>query len=73
MKEPPQYERELLENMPVGELVGIIMRQQEWAQQIYEEIERLKAVNNRSRGSYRIRVKTCKIGLKALPRGALRS
>lgn len=48
MKEPPQYERELLENMPVGELVGIIMRQQEWAQQIYEEIERLKAVNNRS-------------------------
>jgi hypothetical protein len=25
------------------------------------------------RGSYRIRVKTCKIGLKALPRGALRN
>jgi transposase len=48
MKEPPQYERELLENMPVAELVGIIMRQQEWAQQIHEEIERLKAVNNRS-------------------------
>jgi transposase len=48
MKEPPQYERELLENMPVEELVGVIMRQQEWAQQIYEEIERLKAVNNRS-------------------------
>ena len=42
MKEPPQYERELLENMPVAELVGVIMRQQEWGQQIYEEIERLK-------------------------------
>ncbi|ELS32966.1 transposase IS66 [Pseudanabaena biceps PCC 7429] len=48
MKEPPQYEREALENMPVGELVEVIVRQQEWAQQIYEEIERLKAVNNRS-------------------------
>jgi transposase len=48
MKEPPQYEREVLENMPVGELVEVIVRQQEWAQQIYEEIERLKAVNNRS-------------------------
>ncbi|MDG3496896.1 MULTISPECIES: hypothetical protein [Pseudanabaena] len=39
MKEPPQYEREALENMPVGELVEVIVRQQEWAQQIYEEIE----------------------------------
>ena len=48
MKEPPQYEREALENMPVGELVEVIVRQQEWAQQIYEEIESLKAVNNRS-------------------------
>lgn len=48
MKEPPQYEREALERMPVGELVSVIMRQQEWAQQIYEEIERLKAINNRS-------------------------
>ncbi len=34
--------------MPVGELVEVIVRQQEWAQQIYEEIESLKAVNNRS-------------------------
>jgi transposase len=48
MKEPPQYEREVLERMPVVELVGVIMRQQEWTQQIYEEIEKLKAVNNRS-------------------------
>lgn len=48
MKEPAQYEREALEKMPVGELVEVIVRQQEWAQQIYEEIERLKAVNNRS-------------------------
>jgi len=47
MKESPQYEREALERMPVGELVGLIMWQQVWSQQIYEEIERLKAVNNR--------------------------
>ena len=48
MKEPPQYEREILEKMQIPELVGVIMRQQEWAQQVYEEIERLKAVNNRT-------------------------
>ena len=48
MKEPPQYEREILEKMQIPELVGVIMRQQEWAQQVYEEIERLKAVTNRS-------------------------
>lgn len=48
MKEPPQYEREVLEKMQVAELVGVIMHQQEWAQQIYEEIEKLKAVNNRN-------------------------
>jgi transposase len=48
MKEPPQYEREILEKMQIPELVGVIMRQQEWGQQVYEEIERLKAVNNRS-------------------------
>ena len=48
MKEPPQYERELLENMPVAELVQVIMRQQEWAAKVYEEIERLKSINNRS-------------------------
>lgn len=48
MQEPPQYEREALGRMPVGELVAVIMRQQEWAQQIYEEIERLKAVNSRN-------------------------
>ena len=34
MKEPPQYEREALENMQVGELVEVIVRQQEWGQQI---------------------------------------
>jgi transposase len=48
MKKPPQYEREALENKPVEELVGVIMRQQEWAEQIYEEIERLKIVNSRN-------------------------
>jgi transposase len=48
MKEPRQYEREVLENMPVEELVEVIVQQQEWAQQIYEEIERLKAVINRN-------------------------
>jgi|688.fasta_scaffold94544_1 type III restriction enzyme len=40
------------------------------------EFERLKTQYPhfaRYRGSYRIRVKTCKIGLKALPRGALRN
>jgi transposase len=48
MKEPRQYEREILEKMQIPELVGVIMRQQEWAQQVYEEIEKLKSVNNRT-------------------------
>ena len=34
MKEPAQYERTSLEGMTIPELVGVILRQQEWAQQI---------------------------------------
>jgi len=48
MKEPAQYERESLEGMTIPELVGVILRQQEWAQQMYEEVEKLKAINNRN-------------------------
>jgi len=48
MKELPQYEREALERMEIPELVLIIVRQQEWGQGIFEEIDRLKAVNNKS-------------------------
>jgi len=48
MKEPQQYEREKLEGMTIPELVGVILRQQEWAQQMYEEVEKLKAINNRN-------------------------
>ena len=48
MKEPGQYERTSLEEMTIPELVGVILRQQEWAQQMYEEVEKLKAINNRN-------------------------
>ncbi len=48
MKEPPQYERGNLERMTIPELVGVILWQQEWAQQMYEEVEKLKAINNRN-------------------------
>jgi transposase len=48
MKEPQQYEREKLAGMTIPELVGVILRQQEWAQQMYEEVEKLKAINNRN-------------------------
>ena len=48
MKEPQQYEREKLEGMTIPELVGVILRQQEWTQQMYEEVEKLKAINNRN-------------------------
>lgn len=48
MKELPQYERETLERMEIPELVLIIVRQQEWGQGIFEEIDRLKAVTNKS-------------------------
>ena len=42
MKEPAQYERTSLEGMTIPELVGVILRQQEWAQQMYEEVEKLR-------------------------------
>jgi hypothetical protein len=43
MKEPQQYEREKLAGMTIPELVGVILRQQEWAQQMYEEVEKAKS------------------------------
>ena len=34
--------------MTIPELVGVVLRQQEWTQQMYEEVEKLKAINNRN-------------------------
>jgi transposase len=47
MKQPPQFERQDLEKMAPSVLVDITLRQQEAIQQLFEEIERLKAIINR--------------------------
>jgi transposase len=47
MKQPPQFERPALEQMTPSLLVDIVLRQQEAIQQLFEEIERLKAIINR--------------------------
>jgi transposase len=48
MKQPPKFERQDLEKMAPSDLVDIILRQQEAIQQLFEEIERLKAILNRT-------------------------
>lgn len=48
MKEPPQFERQALEQMVPSHLVEIILRQQEAIQQLCEEVARLKAIINRN-------------------------
>jgi Family of unknown function (DUF6444)/Transposase IS66 family len=48
MKQPPQFERQALEQMAPSLLVEIILRQQEATQQLFEEVARLKAIINRN-------------------------
>lgn len=48
MKEPPQFERDALEQMSQSVLVDIILRQQEAIHQLFEEVARLKGVINRN-------------------------
>lgn len=47
MKEPVAIGRESLEGKPAGELVEIILSQQEIIQKLFEEVERLKQIINR--------------------------
>lgn len=52
MKQPPQFERESLEQMSQPVLVDIILRQQESIQQLFEEVTRLKAIINRNSSDF---------------------
>jgi len=48
MEQPPQFEREALEQMALPVLVDVILRQQEAIQKLFEEVIRLKAIISRN-------------------------